>query len=69
MTRRVVSDLAVEENDDRMTPWDSRYVFVSWMTCVSASASFTAALSNSGLRISDLAMFRRSAIDEATASL
>lgn len=71
-----MSDLAIRldvgeeaENEERMTPCDSRYVFVSWITCVSAKANLTAALSESGLRISDLDIFIRSAIDEATASL
>ena len=71
-TRIIVSDLRMRddvENDERMTPCDSRYVFVSWITCVSARASFTAALSDSGLRISALGIFILSAMDEATASL
>jgi len=69
LTRIVVSERAREEKDDKATPCDSRYDFVSWMMCVSASASFTAALSDSGLRMSDLEIFILSAIDEATASL
>src|SRR5882762_11801890 len=72
-TRMVVSDLEIldeeDENEERMTPCDSRYVFVSWITCVSARASLTAALSESGLRISALEIFILSAMEEATASL
>lgn len=47
----------------------SKYLLVSWMTCVSARASLTAALSESALRMSAFEMFIRSATEETTASL
>ena len=71
-TRMVLSLLGTRvsvESTDRLTPFDSKNDFVSWIMCVSAKASFTAALSDSGLRISAFEMFIRSAIDETTASL
>jgi len=36
-TRIVVSERALEENDERSTPCDSRYDFVSWMMCLGKS--------------------------------
>ena len=65
-----MSDLAREEKEERRTPSDSRYVLVSWMMWVSARATLTAALSpDSGLRMEDLSILRRLAMEEATASL
>src|SRR5882724_11122389 len=73
LTRMVVSDRGIRAEDDekeeRMTPCDSRYDLVSCIMCVSARASLTAALSESGFRMSALEIFIRSAIEEATASL
>ena len=51
------------------TPFCSKNAFVSCTTCVSASASFTAALSLSGFRMSALLRCIRSAMLDTTASL